>query len=182
MSSIRFALVALVVFVSIPFVLADNPPTTQPAKVPVDFHAMQALLPETAAGVARSNLGGNNSTMGDLQLSNATADYSKPDSDGKDAHASLTVTDYGAAPQMVAGLAAWRLMPINMQSDDGFQRTVKVKTYPAFETYTKDGDSRQMIVLLADRYLLTLDTTHVTEADFKTLVDSLPLDQLAQLK
>lgn len=183
MSSIRFALIALVVFVSIPWVRAENPPASQPAKPqPVDFHAMQTLLPDKAAGVARSDLGGDNSTVGDMQIANANADYAKPDSDGSDAHASITISDYGAAPQLMAAMTAWRFVPINIQGNDGYQRTAPFNGYPAFESYTKDGDSRTMIVLVADRFLVNVSTYHVAEAEFQKLIKELPLEKLSKLK
>jgi hypothetical protein len=161
---------------------AQDPPATRPANVPVDFHKLQELMPAAAVGVTRSDLGGENVEAGAMTLSRANADYTKPDSDGSDPHASIEITDYAAAPQMVAGMTAWRQVPINVQNDQGHTRTVKLKNHPAMEVYTKDGDSRQMIVLVAERFLVNIETTHVPEAEFKKLIEALPLDKLAALK
>jgi hypothetical protein len=155
----------------------------KPAKVePVDFHKLQELMPDKAVGVNRSSLDGESMTIGEAMISQANADYTKPDSDGSDAHAAIRISDYGAAPQLVQGMTAWRMAPINIQNDQGYQRTVKLKDYPAFETFTKEGDSRQMIILVADRFVVNVDVSHVPEGDFRALVESLPLEQLARLK
>src|SRR4051794_27659724 len=107
MSHLRIALAALAVFViSFSFIRAEDAPASQPAVKPVDFHKLQDLMPDTAAGVNRANLGGENMTVGEMATSNATADYTKPDSDGSDAHTNITITDYGANTQMLAGMTA----------------------------------------------------------------------------
>jgi hypothetical protein len=176
-------IVVVLVVASISRVFAQDPPATKPAKAqPVDFHKLQELMPAKAVGVQRSDLGGENVEAGAMTLSRANADYTKPDSDGSDAHASIEITDYAAAPQMVAGMTAWRQVPINVQNDQGYTRTVKFKNHPAMEVYTKDGDSRQMMVLVAERFLLNIETTHVPEAEFKKLLESLPLEKLAALR
>ena len=165
------------------FVRAHDQPATQPGKAqPVDFHKLQELMPAEAVGVTRSDLGGENISVGNMPFSRANADYTKPDSDGSDARASIEIADYGAAPQMVAGMTAWRMAPVNVQNDQGYTRTVKFKDFPAMETYTRDGDSRQLMVLVADRFLVQLETAHVAEAEFKKLIESLPLEKLATLK
>jgi hypothetical protein len=162
---------------------AQDRPATQPTTAqPVDFHKLQELMPDEAVGVKRSDLGGENVSVGSMPFSRASADYTKPDSDGSDAHASIEVTDYGAAPQMLAGMTAWRVVPVNVENDQGYTRTVKLKDLPAMEIYTKDGDSRQLMVLVAERFLVQLETAHVPEADFKKLVESLPLEKLATLR
>ena len=183
MSRICIAMVGLAVLVSLQLARAEDKPASQPGKVqPVDFHKLQELMPKNAVGVERSGLEGDNVTVGAWVMSKANADFTKPDSDGSDAHASIEIADYVAAPQMVAGMTAWRTVPINIENDKGYQRTAKFKDYPAFETYTKDGESRQMMVLVAERFLVTIDTSHVAEADFKKLTEGLPLKKLAELK
>ena len=173
----------VVLAVSLCSARAQDPPATAPAKAqPVDFRKLQELMPAEAVGVQRSDLGGENVSAGEMVMSTARADYTKPDSDGSDPHASIDISDYGAAPQMVAGMTAWRTMPINVENDQGHTRTVKFKDYPAMEVYTKDGDSRQMIVLVADRFLVNIEAAHVPEADFRKLAESLALEKLATLK
>jgi hypothetical protein len=173
----------VVVVASMRLAGAQDPPTTAPATVrPVDFRKLQEMLPAEAVGVTRSDLGGDNVTAGEMSMSTARADYTKPDSDGSDARASIEIADYGAVPQMVAGMTAWRTMPVNVENDQGYTRTVKLKDYPAMEVYTKDGDGRQMIVLVAERFLLNIESAHVPEAEFRKFVESLPLEKLATLK
>jgi hypothetical protein len=184
MSTARNAVLGLaVIILSLFAAWSPGQAASRPAKVqPVDFHKLQELMPEQAVGVPRSNVDGENMDIGELSMSRARADYLKPDSDGSDPNAAIEIADYGASPQLVAGMAAWRMAPVNIQNDEGYQRTVKFKEYPAFETYTRDGDARQMMILVADRFLVTLQTNHVSEADLKQLAESLPWEELANLK
>ena len=156
---------------------------TQPGSVqPVDFHKLQELMPEQAADVPRSDLNGERMDVGPFIMSRARADYLKPDSDGSDPNANIEIADYAAAPQMVAAMAAWRMAPVNVQNDQGYQRTVQFKDYPAFESFTKDGNSRQMMILVAERFLITIQTNHMSEADLKKLAESFPFERLMNLK
>jgi hypothetical protein len=162
---------------------ADDAPATQPGKVqPVDFRRLQELMPPEAAGVQRSNLDGQNVSVGEMNISQASANYTKPDSDGSDPNASIQISDYVASPQMVAGMTAWRTVPIRIENDQGYQRTTKVKEMPAFESFTRDGDTRQMMLLVAERFLVQVETSHVPEAQFKNLIDGLPIEKLAALR
>lgn len=191
MFSIRIALVGLVALLSFstiqltPARAEDKPasPASQPAAKaqPIDFRKLKEFMPEEAAGVKRSSHDGENMNIGDMAMTKASADYTKPDSDGSDAHANIEVVDYGAAPQMVAGMTAWRTVPVNIENDEGYQRTAKFKDYPAFQIYAKDGESRQMILLVSDRFLVTIQAGHVSEANFKKLTEGLPWDKLTAL-
>jgi hypothetical protein len=180
MSRINIGVVGLAVLVAfLSFARAED----RPDKVqPVDFHKLQDLMPAKAVGVDRSSLTGENVSIGESSIAQASADYTKPDSDGSDPHASIMISDYVAAPQMVAGMTAWRTVPIRVENDQGYQRTAKLKDFPAFESYTKDGNSRQMMVLVAERFLVKVETTHVSEQAFKQFVESLPVEKLAKLK
>jgi hypothetical protein len=161
----------------------DKPASSQPAKVEVvDFKKLKELLPEEAAGVKRSNHEGEKSTIGEFTVSTAIAEYTKPDADDKAPHAKIEIKDFGGNKDMVAGMAPWQTVPINIENDQGYQRTAKLKENPAFETYTKEGEARQMTVVVAGRFLVSVEAGHVSEADFKKLTEALPLDKLAELK
>ena len=83
---------------------------------------------------------------------------------------------------MLAGMTAWKTTKINIENDQGFQRTATLKDCPAFETYEKEGDSRKTMVVVADRYLVSIEANHVTEDKFKKLVDDFAWDKLKELK
>ncbi len=185
MSRIRVVLIALALLAwpQAYMALGDDKPASQPARVePVAFEKLKELMPEEAMGVKRSSHEGEKQTIGEWAMSRAKADYTSPDSDGNDARAAIEITDFGGAKEMVAGMTAWRTVPMSIENDQGYQRTVKFKDYPALEIYTKDGDTRQMIVLVNERFLVNIETAHVPEAEFKKLIEGLPLDRLAELK
>src|SRR5437773_5379461 len=98
MSHNRISLIGLAMLVvSLPLARANDDPASQPAKVrPVDFHKLKELMPDELVGVKRSSHEGENQTIGEMSMSNAKADYMKPNSDGSDAHATIQIMDYGA--------------------------------------------------------------------------------------
>ena len=80
MSRTQIVIGIIAVVASLPFARAEDKPASQPAKVqPVDYKKLKELLPEEAAGVKRSTHEGENQTMGEWSISNARAEYSKPD-------------------------------------------------------------------------------------------------------
>src|SRR5438270_466901 len=108
MSRRHLALIGLAVIVLLPLARAADP-ASQPAKFePVDFHKLQDLMPDKALGVNRSRNDGERSDIGPCFISKANADYTNPNSDGSDAHAAISVIDFGGSPNMVAGMTTWR--------------------------------------------------------------------------
>src|SRR5437867_10938966 len=101
MSRAHIVLVGLAMFVvaSLSLARGEDKPASQPAKsMPIDFHKLQELMPADAVGVKRSSLNGENMSIGENTITNAKADYTKPESDGSDAHGSIEISDYSGAP------------------------------------------------------------------------------------
>jgi len=161
----------------------EQPATTQPAKVdPVDYNKLKELMPDKVIGIDRSTNEGEKQELNEWRMSRARAEYMKPDSDGSDPSATIEIMDFGAAPHLVQGMTAWRSVPLNIENDDGYQRTGKFKEFPCITSYAKDGETHTMMILVADRYLVNIETNHVKEEDFKTFTESLPVEKLAKLK
>jgi len=183
MMLIRSILIILSATVLSQVAVADDQPATQPAKVqPMDYHKLKEVMPDQIAGVKRSKNEGEKLSMAEFVMSKASAEYAKSDAGEKDPHATIEIVDYAASPQMAVGMTAWQSLQLDRESDSGFERAVKIKDQPAYETFQNDGQSGQINVFVGGRYLVTVQTTNVSADDLKKLADSLPIDKLLALK
>ena len=188
MKSFRTALVALVAVaaactVSIVRAEDEKPATSQPAKVaPVDYKKLKEVMPAELAGIKRSNNEGQKTGIGEFVMTQATAEYQKPDAGENDPKVTVELTDYSSAIGMAEGMTAWSKIEIDKDSDSGFERTTKVKGQPAYETYQNEGKSGEIQLWVNGHFLLNVRTTNLSADDFKKLADSLPIEKIAALK
>ena len=68
------------------------------------------------------------------------------------------------------------------ESDDGFQKTIKVAGNPGFETWKKDGKHGEVQLLVGKRFIVTVQTYNLPVEQVIKVVEALPLDKLAALK
>lgn len=165
----------------IPFALADEPQADakDEKKVePIDFRKLKEFLPESVAEIPRTEARGSKNSVGEAKISQAEGEYSK---DGSESTASVSIMDYGAVPWMVAGMAAWENMEIDNESDDEYQRTVTYGKYRGYETYNTKEKSGQLQLLVAKRFLISIDLNKIEPEYFGKTVESMKLDDLAAL-
>jgi hypothetical protein len=212
MSFVRVSLVALLAFGAVSVVRAEeeSAPKKEKAKAqPIDFRKLKDWTPAELGGIKRTSVEGQKTKIGDFTLSMATAEYDKAaaaaeaekeegtkdrekagdggSSDEGDAEPAgsprmtLAVQDYAGSPE-IAGAVAWSEIEIDQEGDDGYVRTTKIAGYPAFEQFQTAGKTGSLQVYVADRYIVTLNTSDVPADDFKKLGEKLPLKKLAGLK
>ena len=78
--------------------------------------------------------------------------------------------------------AAWSQLEIDKESDEGYEKTLKVAGHPAFETWQKEGKSGNIQVYVAKRFIVTVQTTGLASEKAQEVAKALPLDKLAALK
>lgn len=157
-------------------------PATQPAAVqPVDFRKLKELMPEQLVDLKRTDVTGQKLNMGDVKLSQAHASY-EGGSEEEPSSVNVDVTDYGAQPDMVEGMAYWKEMEMDQESDEGYQRTVKIGQWPALESYQNEGKSGSLHVFVADRFLVLIDISNLPAEQTLKIAEQLQLDKLAELK
>ena len=185
--SFRKGLIALLVVggcaVSLVRAEDEKPAASQPAKVqPIDYKKLKELMPAEVAGIKRSNNEGQKNGIGEFVISQATAEYQKPEGGDNAPSVHIELIDYGGAAGMGEAIAAWSKMEVDKDSDSGYERTTKVKGHPAFETYQNEGKSGQLQIWVNNRLYLNVQTTNISVDDFKKLGDSLPVEKIAELK
>lgn len=178
------ALVAVMVCgLAMTFSQAQDAPASQPAKVPaVDFRKLKEVLPENLAGVKRSEARGEKQKLGEFTFTTAHGEYQKEDAGETDPNLSLELFDYGAAPEMASMFTVWQQMEIDRESDNEYEKTVKIKEHPGLEKYNSEGKHGELQLYVANRFLLTLNANNISQEQFKKAIEELPVEKLAALK
>lgn len=161
----------------------QKPAATQPTvSEPMDFRKLKEHLPAELAGVKRTEASGEKNAFGDFKVSTARGTYA-PDSEKEDApRIDLEISDYAATKGLVEGMAFWTQMELDREGDDGYEKTTKVAGHPAMESYQNDGKSGHLQVLVANRYMVNVNTQNLPVEQFQKISQELKLDALAKLK
>lgn len=161
-------------------------PASQPTTVaagPIDYKKLKDLIPDKLTDLRRTNLEGQKISAGELNMSQATAQFG-PAEEGKEnaPEAHVEITDYSATKGMAEGLTAWQSLNIDKEGDSGIEKTLKIEDQPAYETWQADSKSGQVMIFVAKRYLVNVNASNVTADQLKKLAESLPIKKLAELK
>ena len=150
---------------------------------PVDFRSLKSLLPEKLGGMNRIDASGQRTGAFGMKMSMAQGEYEAA-SEG-DAAITVTITDLGSlrGPARM-GYAAWLNMEFDRETEEGYERTTKVKGYPAFESFEDDGSykSGTLAVFVGGRYMVNIDGDEVEMEALKAALEAIDLDKLSALK
>ena len=183
----RTLLVVTIALASGPAVFAQDA-TTKPAATqgsapagPIDFRKLKEMLPESLAGMKRTEATGEKTAFGEMKFSQARATYTK-DADNADApRIELQILDYGTNKQMIEGLAMWTKMEVDTESDGGYQKSTKVKDQPAMEQYQNDAKTGVLQLFVGERFFVTVTVQNLPAEQFKKIGDELKIKELAAL-
>ncbi|HEX2971976.1 MAG TPA: hypothetical protein VHP11_06565 [Tepidisphaeraceae bacterium] len=149
----------------------------------VDFRELKKLFPEKLGDLKRTEASGEKMKMGEYVMSMARAEYAK-ENDESDAAPGieLEVMDYGGTKGMSEGFSAWANLDLDKESDDGYERTVKVAGHPGLESYRKSEKSGELQLFVGGRFLVHVRVTNLPAEQIKKTAEAYPLDKLAALK
>jgi hypothetical protein len=144
---------------------------------PVQLDQLKPFVPDSFAGLPRTNLSTDRSGVKGLMVAKAEATYS--DNAGKSVN--LEVTDTGGAAGLV-GLASW--MGVQGEHEDNYRKTVTRQEGDTLvhEEVQKQGNGAQYSVILARRFVVSARGHGVGIDALKSGVGSLDLAKLAALK
>ncbi len=145
---------------------------------PVDYRELQALLPESVAGMKRTSAGGSRSNVVGITSSHAEGEYD----DGKGGHLSVEIIDLGSLTGVTALAFAWVNVDIDKQGDKGYERTTMLGGRKAYERYSKAERAGELDVLVAGRFIATAKGTGIDMKTFKEGIAKIDLDRLEKLK
>ena len=146
----------------------------------VDFRELKALLPETVGDLKRTNAQGEKSGSMGFTVSKAEADYNNEDYSKR---IDIEITDISGATGF-AGIAAWgwAMADIDKESETGYEKTIKYKGHKAFEKYDNQDQYGSIEVLVAGRFMVSVNGNNVPMAVIKSAVDQIDIGKLEAMK
>lgn len=145
---------------------------------PVDFQQLKALLPEAVFGLARTSVSGEKTAMGPVSVSHAEGSYG----DGGGRRIRLKLTDMGGAGLAMSGLAAWSMIEMDKETEDGRERTGKLDGRPFHERFNQRSQSGEFDLVVAQRFLIEAEGDQVDLATLKASVAGMNLARLESMK
>lgn len=144
--------------------------------VPAD--TLKRLLPETLAGMGRTEASAQRSQAMGIDMTNAEAEYESPEG----AWIILTITDIGSVggPLRMA-MTAWAQMEYSEEIGSSYERTGTYHGFRGVEEYDKDSKDGAIRVLVADRFVVEIEGSHITMEILKKALSELDLKRMAAL-
>jgi len=142
---------------------------------PVAFRELIDFLPKEMPGMKGDEPKGETTTAGSWQYSQAEVDFRTED--GKRSM-DVGIFDYAHIPMLYVPFTMILNMNVATESTEGYEKSVKVEGYPAFEKWNKNGNS-EVVVLVGDRFIVKADTRGLGEGSAKKIVEELDLKGLA---
>jgi len=146
----------------------------------VDFRELKALLPEAVGDLKRTNAQGEKSGAMGFTVSKAEADYNNEDYSKR---IDIEITDITGASGF-AGLAAWgwAMADVDKETETGYEKTIKYKGHKAFEKYDNQDQYGSIEVLVAGRFMVSVNGNNVPMAVIKSAVDQIDIGKLEAMK
>ena len=142
-----------------------------------NFRELKKLMPEEINGMKRkSNTGQKTGAMG-FNVSNAEAKFE----DG-DRRMEINIVDIGGMGAAMAGMAAWTMVEIDKETENGYERTTTIDGNKAFEKYDSRRKRGEVSVILNNRFIVTIKGRNVEIKDMKAALDELDFDELEELQ
>lgn len=183
----RTLLAVTIALASAPAVFAQDA-TTKPAATQgaapadlIDYKKLQEMLPETLVGVKRTEATGEKTAFGQMKFSQARGVYAKDAAKADAPRVELQILDYGTNKQMIEGLSMWTKTEVDTQSDGGYQKSTKVQDQPAMEQYQNQSKTGTLLLVVGERFFVTITTMNVPLEQFKKIGDELQIKELAAL-
>lgn len=144
----------------------------------VDFRALKELLPKEVDGLARKEATGEKNGAAGFTFSTATAKYANDDNTET---IELTLVD-GGGSGMLMGLAAWSMIEVDKETEDGYEKTGTMGDYKSYEKYDNGEKSGEIAVLVNKRFIATAKGRGASMDRLKATLDDVDLKKLGDLK
>lgn len=146
----------------------------------VNFRELKALLPEELNGLKRRSASGEKNNAFGINVSQAEGEYENEDNSSS---IDITIVDMGSMKGF-AGLAAfgWTMAEIDKETDTGYERTIEYKGCKGYEEYDTDGNYGKKEIMVAKRFMVTVDGNNVSMDAINDALDEIDIDALEEMK
>jgi len=145
----------------------------------VDFSKLMPFLPEAPATWTADKPEGSTEDAGGAKITNVHRDYKKGDTETSPT-TSINILDSAANPDYVAAtISAWNA---SESTAEGYSKTLTVEGMPGYETYENEGKHGTLWLMVAKRYILTIETQNQDSKDLQEWLKRVDVKKLAAVK
>ncbi len=144
----------------------------------VNFRALKELLPADADGLARKEATGEKNGAAGFTISTATGKYANDDNSET---IELSLVDGGGSAMMM-GLAAWSMIDVDKETENGYEKTGKIGDNKSYEKYDNSSKDGEIALLVSKRFIVTAKGRGVSMDKIKAALGDVDLDKLSALK
>lgn len=144
----------------------------------VDFRKLKEMLPADADGLARKEATGEKTGMAGFNISTAKGEY-RNDDDSQSIE--VNIVDAGGTGALM-GMAAWSIIEVDKETENGYEKTTKFGDYKAYEKYDNSSKNGEIAVLINNRFIVTTKGNGVDMSKIKATLENIELSKLADLK
>lgn len=143
----------------------------------VDFHSLEALLPESLPGMNRVNAEGSDQAALGVKTSTAVANYQ----DGKGGHVQVKITDVSAVSGLM-DIANGMVGATHSESSTGYEKDVTVSGRSVHEKYDNQAASGEVNTVVAKRFDVDVSGEKVNMDALVGYLGSVDLAKLEAMK
>jgi hypothetical protein len=145
----------------------------------VDFNKLLPILPEAPTGWSADKAEGSTDDVGGTKITSVHRDYKKGEGDTAPT-TSISILDSAANPDYVASTtAAWSM---STSTPEGYTKTLTIEGMPGFETFENEGKHGTLWLMVAKRYVLTIETQNQESKDLQEWLKRIDVKKLAAVK
>ena len=144
----------------------------------VNFRSLKELLPTDADGLARKEATGEKNGAAGFTISTATGKYANSDNSET---IELSIVDGGGSAMMM-GLAAWSMIDVDKETENGYEKTGKIGDNKSYEKYDNKDKDGEIAMLVSKRFIVTAKGRGVSMDKIKAALGDVDLDKLSALK
>ena len=145
----------------------------------VDFSKLIPFLPEAPATWTADKAEGSTDDIGGTKITSVHRDYKKGDGDTAPT-TSISILDSAANPDYVSSTtAAWSM---STSTPEGYTKTLTIEGMPGFETFENEGKHGTLWLMVAKRYVLTIETQNQEAKDLQEWLKRIDVKKLATVK
>jgi hypothetical protein len=143
---------------------------------PVQLDQLRPFVPETFAGLPRTDSSSERAGVAGIMIARAEARYGSGDRS-----ATLELQDTGGVSGLM-GLASWMGVEGEREDASGTERNARVNGRLTHERTSRDGGANEYAVVLAERFVVSASGRGVSVDELRAAVSGLNLSGLEALK